>query len=105
MIKSIGNYEIYRKTFEEYKGKKAYQLANGKPNIRMIKKEAVDKLIAEVIINDGQSEVGFPELRTDASMSMIKNWWLSIKSMIKSLYSKSDIDIFNANFNIIQLGE
>ena len=51
MISKISRFKIYDETLKAYKGKKAYQLADGKPDIRKIKKEAVDKLIAELIIN------------------------------------------------------
>ena len=51
MISKIGRFKIYDETLKAYKGKKAFQLPDGKPDIRKVKKKAVDKLIAELIIN------------------------------------------------------
>lgn len=94
MIAKIDRFKIYKKTLEEYKGNKNYQLPNGKPDIRKIKKEAVDKLIAEVIINNNQDVEQFPELREEINQSLVRKWWNSILDWIKGIYRKSNIDIF-----------
>ena len=60
MISKIDRFKIYDETLKAYKGKKAYQLSNGKPDIRKIKKEAVDKLIAELIINQSEGSTAVP---------------------------------------------
>jgi hypothetical protein len=52
MISKIGRFKIYKDTLEAYKDLSAYQLPNGKPNIRKIKKEAVDKMITAIILGD-----------------------------------------------------
>ena len=54
LISKIDRFKIYKQTFEAYKDNKNYQLSNGKPDIRKIKKEAADKLITE-IINNGEN--------------------------------------------------
>jgi hypothetical protein len=94
MISKINRFKIYDETLKTYKGKKAYQLANGKPDIRKIKKEAVDKLIAELIINESEGSTQFPELMDEAERSMIQRWWDTILDFIKGQYRKSNIDIF-----------
>ena len=94
MISKIGRFKIYDETLKAYKGKKAYQLSNGKPDIRKIKKEAVDKLIAELIINQSEGSTQFPELMNEADRSMIENWWNTILDFIRGVYRKSNIDIF-----------
>ena len=38
LISKIGNFQIYKEVFEEYKDNSNYKLANGKPDIRKIKK-------------------------------------------------------------------
>jgi hypothetical protein len=105
MISRIGNYKIYKTTYDQYSGKKGYQLPNGKPDIRKIKKEALDKLITEVIINQNQNIDSFPELKNDANQSLVQIFWNAIKDFIKSLYRKSDVRIFNDVASIIIAGE
>lgn len=94
MISKIGRFKIYDETLKAYKGKKAYQLSNGKPDIRKIKKEAVDKLIAELIINESEGSTQFPELMDETNRSMIQKFWDMILDLIKLQYRKSNIDIF-----------
>jgi hypothetical protein len=94
MISKITRFKIYDETLKAYKGKKAYQLANGKPDIRKIKKEAVDKLIAELIINQSEGSTQFPELMAETERSMVQKWWDTILDFIRGQYRKSNIDIF-----------
>jgi hypothetical protein len=94
MISKINRFKIYDETLNAYKGKKAYQLSNGKPDIRKIKKEAVDKLIAELIINQSEGSTQFPELMNEVDRSMIQKWWDAILDFIRGQYNKSNIDIF-----------
>ena len=94
MISKIGRFKIYDETLKAYKGKKAYQLSNGKPDIRKIKKEAVDKLITELIINQSEGSTEFPELMNEADRSMIEQLWYNILDFIKGIYRQSNIDIF-----------
>jgi hypothetical protein len=94
MISKIDRFKIYDDTLKAYKGKKAYQLSDGKPDIRKIKKEAVDKLIAELIINQSEGSTEFPELMSENNRSMVQNWWNTILDFIKGVYAKTNIDIF-----------
>ncbi len=107
LIKEIGKYQIYKDTFNAYKNSEYYQDSNGKPDIRKIKKEAVDKLIAQVIVsnNEGAPDALFPELKYADSMSWIERVWEDIKQMIRSIYGKSDISLFNTTANTILKGE
>lgn len=105
MIAKIDRFEIYKRTLEAYKGNKNYQLSNGKPDIRKIKKEAVDKLIAELIINRNEGTTEFPELRDETNRSMIRNWWNAITDHIRGMYKKSNIAIFEDAANMIEGGE
>jgi hypothetical protein len=105
MISKIGRFKIYDETLKAYKGKKAYQLANGKPDIRKIKKEAVDKLIAELIINESEGSTQFPELLMESERSMIQKWWDAILDFIRGQYRKSNIDIFQQTSSRVLSGK
>ena len=97
LISKIDRFKIYKQVFDKYKNLSAYQLPNGKPNIRKIKKEAVDKLIAEIIIN--QTEV------SEEEKSLIEQWWQAIKDFIKGMYTNSNIDLFKGTASTILTGE
>lgn len=100
MVAKIDRFKIYKEVYEEYKD--VYKLPNGKPDIRKIKKEAVDKLIAEVIINDGQNQEQYPELREQVNKTMVATWWQNFLDWIKNSYRKSDISLFEeAAVNIL----
>lgn len=101
MISKIDRFNIYQRVFKSYKNKPAYQLGNGKPNIRKIKKEAVDQLIAEVIINEGNNNDQFPELRQAVEKSWVRRAWQTVLDVISGLYRKNDIDLFKTTANVI----
>lgn len=94
MISKIGNFKIYQQTFDAYKSNPAYQLPNGKPNIRKIKKEAIDKLIAEIIVGGYEGTSESSESLEEVTKSWIRNLWNTILDKIRGLYKKSNIDIF-----------
>jgi len=105
LISKIDRFKIYKQVLEVYSKKKEYQLANGKPNIRKIKKEAVDKLISEVIINQSEGSTEFPELMEEKNRNMIQEWWNAILDYIRGMYKKSNIDVFQEVGNIVKAGE
>lgn len=88
MISKISDYKIYKQTLEEYKDNPAYQLPNGKPDIRKIKKEAVDKLITEIIVN------GDENVQKEETVSMIRSFWNAILDFFRTSYRKTNLDIF-----------
>jgi len=94
LISKIDRFKIYKQTFDTYKNLKAYQLSNGKPDIRKIKKEAVDKLISEVIINQSEGSEQFPELMKETERNLISSWWNTIMDYLRGVYKKTNIDIF-----------
>ena len=94
MISKIDRFKIYNQTLEQYKNDKAYQLPNGKPNIRKIKKEAVDKLIAELIINGNTGDGSFPELANEENRSIVRRWWNAITDFFRGMYKSANISIF-----------
>lgn len=99
MIAKIDRFKIYKQVYEAYKDK--YVLPNGKPDIRKIKMEAVDKLIAEVIINQNEGDTEFPELMEETNRSIIRNWWNSILDWFKSMARKNNIDVFQEVAKVI----
>lgn len=101
LISKIDKFKIYQITLDTYKNKKSYQLANGKPDIRKIKKEAVDKLIAEVIINQSEGSTEFPELRDVVVQEEVRHWWSTILDYIRTLFGKTDIAMFEKAGDII----
>lgn len=104
MISKIDRFEIYKETLNEYKNDPAYQLPNGKPDIRKIKKEAVDKLIAELIINESEGSVEFPELMNETNRSLIRRWWDGILDFFRGQYKKSNISVFGETAKLILKG-
>ena len=94
MISKIDRFKIYKETLEQYKNNKAYQLPNGKPDIRKIKKEAVDKLIAELIINGNTGDGSFPELASEENRSIVRRWWNAITDFFRGMYKSANISIF-----------
>lgn len=105
LISRIGNFKIYQTTLDSYKGNSNYQTPNGKPDIRKIKKEAVDKLIAEVIINQNEGTTEFPELMEEVNRTEVRTWWQRILDVFRSLYKKSDIKLFEEVAQQIMEGE
>lgn len=105
MISKIDRFNIYKVVYDEYKNLKAYQLANGKPNIRKIKKEAVDRLIAEVYLNPNPDTAQYPELLAELPKSLAKLWWEAILDFIGRMYRKSNIDVYRQAGDIITSGE
>ena len=94
MISKIDRFAIYKRVLNEYKDDVNYQTKDRKPNIRKIKKEAVDKLITELIINGNEGSTEFPELREETNKSMIKVWWQKILDWFRGQYKASNVSIF-----------
>ena len=96
LISKIGDYKIYKIVFDKYKNNKNYQLTDGKPNIRKIKKEAVDKLIAELIVNKSEGSTEFPELLQQVKRDEVQSWWDRILRFVKDLFGRSDVNLFES---------
>ena len=105
MISKIDRFKIYKNVLEKYKTRKDYQTKDGKPDIRKIKKEAVDKLIAEVIINRSENTTEFPELLEETNKSWVEKIWNAVKDLIRGMYRRSNIDIFEQVASKIKEGE
>lgn len=104
LISKIGNFKIYKDVFNEYKNLKAYQLSNGNPDIRKIKKEAVDKLLVEILLKKEQGSTQYPELMELEVTNQVKNWWETILGYIRKLYQKAGIELFEDTVDTILEG-
>ena len=98
MISKVGRFKIYKDTLERYKDNEEYQLENGKPDIRKIKKEAADKLIAKIVnakldgVNNEDLAI-ITELQEE-DVSIFRRLWNKITDWFRGQYAGSDIDIF-----------
>jgi hypothetical protein len=104
LIGKISQYKIYNIVLEKYKTKKEYQLPNGKPDIRKIKKEAVDKLIAEMIINMSEGSTEFPELMEREKRNIVQQMWDAILDAIRVFYKKGNVNLFEETAQRISEG-
>jgi len=105
LISKIDRFKIYKQVLETYSKKKEYQLANGKPNIRKIKKEAVDKLISELVVYQSEGSTEYPELMEVETRNMVQRLWEMILDVLRGVYKKSDIDIFKKAGTIVTSGK
>ena len=96
MISKIGRFKIYKDTLEQYRIIPAYQLPDGRPNIRKIKKEAVDKLITQLVSTEinGETVKNTEELLEEENASIIRRIWNSITDWFNGQYAASNLDIF-----------
>ena len=99
MISKIGRFKIYKDTLEAYKNIPAYQLENGKPDIRKIKKEAVDKMITAIILGD--TTVSLEE----ADQSIFRRMWDMITDWFRGQYKRANIDVFSETAETVIGGE
>jgi hypothetical protein len=104
LISKISQYKIYNIVLAKYSKNPAYQLPNGKPDIRKIKKEAVDKLIAEMIINMSEGSTEFPELMEKAKRTLVQQMWDAILDAIRVFYKKGNVNLFEETAQRISEG-
>lgn len=94
LLKEIGSYAIYDEVLSEYSKDKLYQTPEGKPDIRKLKKEAIGKVLAEVVINHSEDISEHPE-----KIAKVESWWNKIINAIKNLFTTSGFD--QAAMNIL----
>ena len=99
MYDKITSYDIYSRTFNQYKDQRAFRNADGTINYDKIKKEAIGKLIAQHII---RMDPG-PETETRL-VSAIK-WWQKLWDFIKSVFIRADENPFEDAATKIMMGE
>jgi hypothetical protein len=87
LLSEINNYRILKETFADYANDPKYQTADGKPNVRLLKKEAIAKVLAQTIINKTE---GLTE--TNDNLAKVEGWWNQIVQFFKNLFTKSGFD-------------
>ena len=93
MISKIDRFKIYKDTLAAYRNNPNYQLEDGRPNIRKIKKEAADKLIT-YLVSDSLNELVDPALLEEENIGFFKRIWNNIKDWFRGQYAQSNLDIF-----------
>lgn len=87
LLSEINGYSMYKNVVAEYGDIKEYQTADGKPDIRKLKKEAIAKVLTEVVIKKNEGYTEKPEL-----MAKSESWWDRIINAIRGIFSKSGFD-------------
>ena len=87
LLGEINGYKMYSDVLATYGKYKQYQTADGKPNIRKLKVEAIGKILAETIIRKNEGSTEKPEL-----LAKVEGWWNTIVDFIKGLFVKSGFD-------------
>ena len=87
LLKEISSYRILQQVIDQYGSDPNYQTPDGKPNIRKLKKEAIAKVLAEVVIGRSEGTVEKPEL-----VAKVETWWQKIINFFKNLISQSGFD-------------
>jgi hypothetical protein len=87
LLGEINSYKMYSDVLATYGKYKQYQTADGKPNIRKLKVEAIGKILAETIIKKNEGSTEKPEL-----LASVEGWWNQIVDFIKGLFVKSGFD-------------
>lgn len=105
MISQISKFKIYKIVLDAYSKDTRYKLPNGKPDIRKIKKEAVDKLITELIVKQNDGDIQYPELLDVASRTWIQNMWDKVLGFFRIAYNKANISIFEEVARKVVVGE
>jgi hypothetical protein len=87
LLKEINDYNILKEVFADYGNNPLYQTKEGKPDVIKLKKEAIGKVLAEVIINKSE---GLSEQSTN--LAKVQSWWQKIVDYLKGLFLKSGFD-------------
>lgn len=97
LMKNIEDYRIYKEVYGRYKGHPAYQNQDGTPNERMIKLEAVGKLLAEYYIMNAEN-------LNPEEVNVAKTIWGALKDWIKNIFG-TRVDSFQDFINKVNSGK
>ena len=87
LMSEINKYAILNEVFATYGQNPMYQTKDGKPDVIMLKEEAIAKVLAETIINNNEGSLERPE-----NITKVQNWWNTIIDFFKNLFTKSGFD-------------
>jgi len=88
LLKEVNNYRLYDQVVKNYGKLADYQGADGKPDIRKLKKEAIAKILTETVINKNEGLTEKPELLAKA-----EGWWQTFLTALKNIFQKSGFDL------------
>jgi len=86
LMSEINGYAILKEVFATYGQNPMYQL-DGKPNVIMLKEEAIGKVLAETIIKNNEGSLEKPE-----NIAKIQSLWDQMVDWFKNLFAKSGFD-------------
>ncbi len=87
LLKEINGYRILNEVFNTYAGDPNYQTKDGKPDVLKLKKEAIGKVLSEVITNKSE---GLSE--NTENIAKVQSWWRTILDALKRIFQKSGFD-------------
>jgi hypothetical protein len=88
LLKEVNSYNLYDQVVKNYGKLADYQTADGKPDIRKLKKEAIAKILTETVINKNEGLTEKPELLAKA-----EGWWETFLTALKNIFQKSGFDL------------
>lgn len=86
LMSEINKYAILNEVFATYGQNPMYQI-DGKPNVIMLKEEAIAKVLVETIIKNNEGSLEKPE-----NIAKVQDWWDKIVDFLKSIFTKSGFD-------------
>ncbi len=87
LMSEINNYAILNEVFATYGQNPIYQTKDGKPDVIMLKEEAIAKVLAETIIKNNEGSLEKPE-----NIAKIQDLWDKIVNFLKNIFTKSGFD-------------
>ncbi len=87
LLREINGYQMLNRVVAEYGKNPMYQTADGKPDMRKLKKEAIAKVLTETIINKNEGSTEKVE-----NLARVESWWQTIINAIKGLFINSGFD-------------
>ena len=87
LLNEINGYRILNRVFEEYGSDPLYQTKEGKPDVLKLKKEAIAKVLSEVISNKSEDLSETPD-----NLSRVRTWWQTIIDALKRIFQTSGFD-------------
>lgn len=87
LMSEINNYAILNEVFATYGQNPIYQTKDGKPDVIMLKEEAIAKVLVETIIKNNEGSLEKPE-----NIAKIQDLWDKIVNFLKNIFTKSGFD-------------
>lgn len=98
MLKDISKYSIYDSVLKQYSRNPEYMTKEGKPDIRKLKKEAVAKQLANMVVERVEED----SLRDNMEAA---SWWQQVVNWFKELFTKAGFNPFEEAVTQVLEGE